>query len=130
MSDLALDLSRESIGTPGHHDLQLGPTGDLQLTGGTDAILQAIAQALKQFSQDWFLNMDAGLPYRQNLFGGRDLSSSFEAVLQNRILNVPGVLGLNAWSPQLDRVKRNLTVQFEAKLTTGTVNWAVNLDLG
>jgi hypothetical protein len=125
--DIALDLSSASVGTPQHHDLVLGPTGDLQLTQGTDAIKQAVAQAIKQFAQDWFLDMNAGLPYRQQLFGGRDLSSAFEAVLQNRVLQVPGILGLLTWQTSLDRRNRLLTVQFEARCTGGVVQWAFNV---
>ena len=129
MADLLLDLSRATVGTPRYHDLALGPTGDLQLTTGLGAIKQAVAQALKQFTADWFLNMDAGLPYKSELFGGRDLSSAFESVLQNRVLQVPGVLGLLTWNAKLDRRNRTLSIAFDARCTAGEVQWALSLDV-
>lgn len=128
MSDLALDLSKESVGTDAHHDLVIGPSGDLQLTNGLGAIQQAVVQALKQFSQDWFLDMGAGLPYRSQLFNGRDLSASFQAVMQNRILTVPGVLGLLTWDAKLSRRNRMLAVNFSAQCTGGVVQWSIGLD--
>lgn len=129
MADLQLDLSKAAVGTPGYHDLVLGPGGDLQLTSGVGAIKQAVAQALKQFTADWFLNMGAGLNYRGELFGGRDLSSAFEAVLQNRVLQVPGVLGLLTWNAKLDRKNRALSIAFDARCTGGDVQWALTFDV-
>lgn len=126
--DIALNLDQATQGLPQHNDLLIGPTGDLVLTDGVEAIKQAVAQALKQFSQDWFLDLNVGLPYKQQLFGAKDLSTNFEAVMQNRVLQVPGILGLLSWSSSLDRRTRALSVSFDARCTGGVVQWSFNVN--
>lgn len=129
MADLSLELRDAARGTPAWGDLVLCDAGDLQLTSGVSAVQQAVVQAVRQLTKDWFLNLADGLPYREALFGGRDLSSAFEAVLQNRVLQVPGVLGLLTWQAKLDRKNRNLTVTFSARCTGGEVQWSIPVDV-
>lgn len=133
MADLKLELSPQSAGTDEHYDLVLGPTGDLVLTSGEDAIKQAVIAQLKTFYGDWFLNMDVGLPYYQQVLGVRGkatLNASFEASMQSAILNVPGVLALLSWNADLDRKARRLSVSFTAQITGGVVQWSVPIGLG
>ncbi len=37
--------------------------GDLTLIAGNDAIVQAVRIALQFFKGEWFLNLEAGIPY-------------------------------------------------------------------
>lgn len=123
MADLTLLLTAPSQGTAAHNDLVLGPTGDLQLTNGVQAIEQAIRQAISSFQGNWFLDTSYGLPYFDELLGSRNqsLTPNFESRVQNTILGVPGVEGLLTWSAQFHRASRTLAISFTAQVTGGTV---------
>lgn len=43
--------------------------GDLQFSRGVDAIVQQCRIALQMFQGEWFLNLDAGIPYWQSILG-------------------------------------------------------------
>lgn len=43
--------------------------GDLQFTTGVEAIVQQCRIAMQMFQDEWFLNLDAGLPYWQSILG-------------------------------------------------------------
>lgn len=43
--------------------------GDLQFTTGIEAIVQQCRVAMQMFQDEWFLNLDAGLPYWQSILG-------------------------------------------------------------
>lgn len=43
--------------------------GDIVVTSGVDAIVQSCRIALQMFQGEWFLNLDAGIPYWQSILG-------------------------------------------------------------
>lgn len=127
--DLALTLTDDARGTPAWGDLDLSASGDLQLTTGVAAVQQAVVQAMRQLTKDWFLDLAAGLPYRSELFEGRGLTPAFESVLQARVLAVPGILGLLTWQATVDRKNRTLAIDFSARCTGGDVQWSIPIDV-
>jgi hypothetical protein len=44
---------------------------DLHFTTGVDAVVQAARIALQMFRGEWFLDLDAGIPYWDSILGNR-----------------------------------------------------------
>lgn len=130
MTDISLQLDSK---LPGFLDLTL-TDGDLVLTGdrdtrGTNPILNALVQNLRTIAGEYFLNISVGVPYLTELFGQKDVTPAFEAVLQNTILSTPGVLSLVSWSATTNTTTRTLVITFVAQTTAGEVNWSGDVAL-
>ena len=97
-------------------DLLLGDKGDLvikdfdlMLTSYKQILKQALQQELKTFKGDWFLDIDKGLPYYQDILGQRNSIDSVRAIFIEAIKSVSGVkeivdleLNLNGKDRSLD----------------------------
>ena len=64
---------------------------DLLLTSDKQILTQAIWQELKTFKGDWFLDIDKGLPYYQDILGQRNSIDSVRAIFIEAIKSVSGV---------------------------------------
>lgn len=64
---------------------------DLMLTSDKQILKQAIWQELKTFKGDWFLDIDKGLPYYQDILGQRNSIDSVRAIFIEAIKSVSGV---------------------------------------
>ena len=79
-------------------DLLLGDKGDLvikdfdlMLTDNKQILKQALRQELKTFKGEWFLDIDKGLPYYQDILGQRNSIDSVRAIFIEAIKQVRGV---------------------------------------
>lgn len=110
-------------------DFQLDNTGDLALSGGdlvvthetTDEIAQHVRVRLRMFKGEWFLNLDEGTPYYDEILEKGVDDGRVGNIIKQVILGTPGVAALNTFSIQLDRVTRTLNVRFEAVTDSGHV---------
>ncbi len=120
MADLSLELSPAS---PNFGDLVL-LNGDLVINSGTDAIKQNVLQRLKTYLGEWFLDNRIGLPFYQQILVKNPDQGVIDGILQNAILDTPGIVSLNKYLATLERGTRKLTVAFTATATSGTVDYA------
>lgn len=132
-ADISLNLDPALLGTPGYRDL-LMVNGDFVLTSdadrrGTNPIQNSLIQRLRTLAGEYFLNTSIGLPYYGELFGQKQVSSSFEAALQNVILSTPGVISLLTWNVQTIAAKRLLMVSFRAQTTAGEIDWSGDISV-
>lgn len=123
MSDLSLDFSEELLGQPSYGDLLL-TNGDLTMTkdvdpAGTDPTIQNVTQRLKTFLGELFLNLEAGVPWYQQILVKNADSSSVDGILRDTILSTPGVVALTSYVSQQDRAARRYTVRFSILTATG-----------
>lgn len=128
MVDLSLDLDTLS---PTYLDLQI-VNGDLVLTNdadpnGTNPILQAILQELRFGLSEWFLDNTQGFPWIQQVFAKGTSEGDIDALVQNKILSVPGVTALVEYESELLPEARGISVSFKAQTTSGTVVWTGTL---
>lgn len=117
--DLALDLDPTS---PTFMDLQI-VNGDLVWVTGKDAIKQNILQRLNTYAGEWFLDVTAGLPYFDQILVKNPDQGAIEALIQNEILNTPGVVALVTFSVSVNFSTRVLTINFSVATTDGIVDW-------
>ena len=107
------------------HDLAI-ENFDLSLVSGVDQIMQNIDIRMRFFLGEWFLDVNAGLPYYTNVlkkdFEVGLLESSFKA----QILGTPGVNNLSEFDLSLVS-PRTLTVTFKASILDEEVSGEIIL---
>ncbi len=94
---------------------------DLVLTSGREAIAQHIAQRLKTFTGEWFMDTRLGIPYFQQVFKKQPNMTVLDTIFKSEIVNTPGVLELTAFYIGIDRKTRELSISFSARTEDGPV---------
>lgn len=133
MCDISNAYLNDDLGTEAYGDL-LMLNGDLVLTAdadrrGTHHIGQDIVMRLKTYLAEPFTRQDLGVPYYQQLLGQKVPASTWDAVLQAVVLTTPGVTQVTAWRSTPDYARRTLNISFSATTTSGTVDYADQIDL-
>lgn len=103
---------------------KLSPTGDYTFGNGeldflrdTPAtVAQAVQTAVLLWLGEWYLNIDNGTPFLQGVFGKHSKEEA-NLTLQDRILNVQNVTGLENFASVIDPVSRRMSL-------TATLNTA------
>lgn len=103
-------------------DLALGPTGDLEVVTGEEAITQRLRFTLQHFRGEWFLDESFGVPWFQSVLRKNPEGVVVEAVLKQAILSVDGVVALTRFEATWDRPRRALSVRFQVRTGTGTLD--------
>jgi len=93
------------------HDLVISGF-DLQLTNETSNLKQLLQQQLMTFKGDWFLNIDKGIPYYQEILGQRNSIDAVRAIFIEAINAVDGVKEIIELELNLDSKNRSLDVRF------------------
>lgn len=122
-------------------DLALDSTGDLVIplrhTVGVEGVAQAIRIAVGMYRGEWFLDLDAGVPYLEGpgidpsivILGATFSRSIAEAILRAEIVKVEDVASVISTSVEFDGETRALTLAYEAITTFGdTVADSLEID--
>lgn len=114
-----MNLSIEqSIVDPNFLDLRLTPQGQLELVSDTEEIAQFLAQRLRTFFGEWFLDNTIGVPYFEEIFTKQQNVDAIEAIFIDEILSTPGVVQLFSFELDIpDLSKRQLEISFDAQIT-------------
>ena len=104
---------------PATGDLWLDASGSPQFSRGLTAVAQGIWIALRMFRGEWFLNLDAGFPWYQDILGHRYNQAQMLDDFRTAILAVPGVDHLASLTCQFDTATRTATVSWEAVAVFG-----------
>ena len=111
-------------------DLQLDSGGDiavttfdLSLTGSADQVAQRLRTRLRLFLGEWFLDLDAGVPWFDEILGKHLDLRRTEAILRHEILSTPEVLDIIDFSVEYDPKARALTVSFKVNTAFGTASF-------
>ncbi len=97
---------------------------DLTLTTGVDAIKQHLSQRLRTFYGEWFLNMEIGIPYFQQVLRKNPDPVVIDSIFKREILNTPGILQLTEFDLDLDPAIRELTLSFKAICNEGEIEFS------
>lgn len=89
--------------------------GDIVTSGkhfvaGKEATRQAIIRRLRLFAGEYFLSVAEGTPWFQGILG-KTQQDMAEAALKRRIVSTPGVIGLTAFSLQMEPTERTIKVE-------------------
>ena len=110
MSDLIL--------TENGNNLELA-NFDLQVLDGSRYVANKIRIALKTFNKEWFLNINTGLPYYEDILIKNPNLDFISDLYQSEILAIPEVATLDEFILTLSAT-RQLEIYFIAILTDGT----------
>lgn len=113
-------MSDLKIGSDG--DLEI-KNGNLQLTNGDDAVRQHLQQRLRTFLGEWFLDLDVGVPYFQDILVKNPNVNQVDGILKQTILTTPGVVELVSFTMNSDPTARTLSVEFEYTSYSGEINF-------
>lgn len=106
---------------PIRRDLRLDPaTGDLDLSSGDadfvaneEAIAQALTIGLSSIREEWFLDLDAGLPVFEDVLVESPNEERIRGVYRSDALDTPGVVSISQTAVVLDRVGRVASVELD-----------------
>ena len=97
--------------------------GRLKIVKDGAEIVQHVRTRLLFYLNEWFLDLNAGTPYFQQIFTKPVNLSNVESILKSRILNTPGVNRLIEFS--MDYVggnERKLTINFSSETDYGFID--------
>lgn len=100
---------------------KLSPVGDLSLVSDLEAIRQAVQIMCQTFLEEWFLDLDAGIPYFQNVLVKSPNIAAIRQIFKNKIESVPGVVAVTRLDLNFDRTTRSLKVDFAANTDLGEI---------
>lgn len=119
-------------------DILLHPeTHDVVFVNGdapvTNTIQTSVAQRLKitlqTFLGEWFLNTEVGVPYFEGIFGKVFNKSAVDLILQNKILEDPGVIEMVSFESSIDNQRRTYSMNFRVRTSEGVTD-TVTFNLG
>lgn len=117
-------------------DIALDAEGDIDLSTGAprltvelEAVAQGVANRVRMVMGEWFLNLEAGIPYFENdvvaradaLLGGKFSELKVRAAFRKAILAAPGVLSIESLSVSFASGVRTLRVEFRVATVAGTI---------
>lgn len=113
-SDTRRDIKLDAI--TGDWDVS---TGDLVILTGGDAIIQSAKLHLGFFQGEWFLDLDAGVPYWQRVMGKVKDPNILYPIFRAALLEPQGVVSVQSLVLTFDRSTRSLRVVFELLTDVG-----------
>lgn len=94
--------------TPGG-DMTFGRgSGNFYVDSG-QAVAQLIGTRLRLWAGEWFLDLTEGTPYSTKILGAHT-GGIYNAAIQSRILDTPGVINIGSYSSSLDPKTRILSL--------------------
>ncbi len=94
---------------------------DLLLVDQADGIRQHLAQRLKTFMGEWFLDLRVGVPYLQQVMVKNPDPVILDSVFKAEIINTPGIVELLEFDLAINAGTRELKLFFKAVADTGAV---------
>lgn len=114
MSDLKINV------TTGDIDLT---EGDFSLVTEKDAIEQHLRSNLRGFRGEWFLNIEDGIPYYQDVFRKNQSPVVIDAIFKEAILKTTGVIELTEFDIKFDTETRKLILNFAVTTAEGDISF-------
>lgn len=98
------------------------------VTDPVERVMQRLKIKLLTFKGEWFQNTEYGVPYWQEVLGKKVSKSRVDTILQEAVLEEPGVVEIVSFSSSLERRSYSLEIQIRVRGETGTS--VVPLSLG
>ena len=106
-------------------DWDIEPTGsNLTLVTGADAIKQHLGQRLKTFYGEWFLDMEKGIPYFQQVLKKNPDPVVIDSIFKREIIDTPGILQLLEFDLSIDNATRILALSFKVLSIDGEIDFS------
>lgn len=86
-----------------------------------DIVAQRLKITLQTFLGEWFLDLDVGLPYFQQILTKVRSKNSIDAIFQQTILEDAGVVELLSYNSTLSSATRGFDLSFTVRVADGSV---------
>ena len=96
---------------------------ELAVVDGLESARQRVAQRVRLFLGEWFLDASAGVPYHRDVFVRPATPALALAIITRAIRTVPGVTDVKDVAGSIDNASRTLT--YSATVVTGDGNFGV-----
>lgn len=96
-------------------DADLDVSAGLQFSSGTAGVAQGIRIRVLTFKGEWFLDLDFGVPYYEDVLAQRFNEHKARAAFRDVILGAPGVAELISLTVAFDRSTRVLSVAWKVR---------------
>lgn len=100
--------------------------GDVVMIEEPQATRQRLEQKFKLWRGEWFLNVNAGFPWLDDVLGQRPRPEVLRSLVHDLVTNDPGVRSMNNLTLAFEGVNRQLRITFDATLTSGVTE---NMDI-
>ena len=104
----------------GTNDLDFIDNG-LYLNEGRRAVAQRIRIKFGTFKGEWFLNLNHGIPYRQDILIKNPDTTKIASTLRKQILDTPEVTSLSSFTTNFNSNTRQYELSFEALTSEGEI---------
>lgn len=96
-------------------DNDLVVTTDLAFSRGVDAVTQSCRIALQMVQGEWFLDMEVGIPYWENILAQKPLIAieASRVAFRNELLSIEGVIDVTKMEITYERTTRTMTVDWQ-----------------
>lgn len=98
---------------------------ELTLVIGADEVTQRVTQRLRTFRGEWFLDLDIGVPYYQEILIKNPSDTIVEGRLKAEITETPGVLEIELFELEIDAAERVATVETRILSVDGPIELEV-----
>lgn len=112
----------QTFATDSKNDLVIGLDGNLTISSGLQAVLQACATAAKAQLGEMVLALNRGVPNFQTIWSSRRNVAQFEAYLRATLENVDGVKKVNQLTVTANESVLNYSALIETEYGAGAVN--------
>lgn len=99
-------------------DLYIGPNGP-EFTYGIDGVAHLVRIRIQLFKGEWFLNLDAGVPWFQEILGKKFDRALVRQRLLEQVEKVPGVVAVLSLDIEFDVATRSMSVTFKLRTAFG-----------
>lgn len=110
--DLALDMATGDL---------VIQDNDLLMINNAERVAQQIVITLREWLGEWFLRTTDGIPYLEYVLVKNPNMAHIEQIFREAIIKVEGVTSVTSISLTFERVKRSLTVEYEAVTNYGII---------
>lgn len=100
-------------------DLAIGPDGGFQFASGLAGVAQAVRVRLLMFREEWFLNLDAGVPWYQEILGEKVDDSLLRQRIIEAVAATPGVVEILTLTIARDTATRRIAITIAVRTVFG-----------
>jgi hypothetical protein len=98
--------------------------GDFVSVDGIEAIAQEIKIAIRNFKDDWFLDLDDGIDYFGDVFKKHPDIAVIDTTLKDTILGIDRVVKFTKYDLKIDNATRELKFDFEVLTDLGLLSFS------
>lgn len=102
---------------------------DVVLVDGYEQSIQQVERRLRLWVGEWFLNINAGIPWLTEILGKKPDETIILAVIQQAILDDPNIQSIEQLEIELDGASRTLTVTTKLILSDGTITDLIQVNI-